>query len=553
MPEMPLDDINRVTKETMETFTPIYVKSYAIGLIEKLKEEADPATPVPWQLKTPPIPAEPLKEGWLEKQGAVKVNWKKRYFVATNQADNFRVYYFEKEEQKTDPTKKKGEIQLCGYKIKNLDKEEEKKEFGSDFAFTCKPYGRRRQWFLRCADADERRDWAGIFKYAASNAHAPLNPDQVMQFAFKEAYRATRWRLGVWGWYSFDRTEEEQLSQMIVDKLEDEVMGPVYAKIPGGRLERKIRKQMQDVLDSTVGSVVASLWKVCVSTIDAGKGEVEANARKCLGEVFEKQAEFKKKIGDGILSIIQPPLNELTKPVMTPICNCLMGPLTAAYASLMKAFHSEISKIIEDGVKEADLKDLVRRVRYWWGMPMYPALYNIYKAFRDGYSGDEPETAKVSLKIKVNIGDIIDALHGVSAWQIEDEFEKSLRTMMGKAIFTFASELETDTGAGAPAVLKATMKKFMADSKLQITKDIQNIFKLVLQPPFKKKVDPLIEGVLSPISDAIPDALKTFLDVEGMAIDIMDEVLSSVIDGAVEAGSGEALSMLDSLPGELGF
>ena len=39
-----------------------------------------------WQLKTPPIPDEILKEGWITKLGAVKQNWKRRYFVATNQA-----------------------------------------------------------------------------------------------------------------------------------------------------------------------------------------------------------------------------------------------------------------------------------------------------------------------------------------------------------------------------------------------------------------------------------------------------------------------------------
>ena len=34
------------------------------------------------------------------------------------QADNYRVYYFEKEEFKADQKKKKGEIQLCGYTVK---------------------------------------------------------------------------------------------------------------------------------------------------------------------------------------------------------------------------------------------------------------------------------------------------------------------------------------------------------------------------------------------------------------------------------------------------
>lgn len=550
IPEMPMDDINRIAKEVLDTFVPLYVKSYAILLMDKLKAEADPPTPVDWHLRTPPIPAEPLLEGWLTKLGAVKQNWKRRYFVATNEADNFRIYYFEKEEQKTDPSKKKGEIQPCGYRTKELTKDEEKAEFG-DFAFTLKPYGRRRQWYIRADNADDLKNWTGVTAYAAQQAKAPLNPDPVMAGAFMRAYRMTRWRLGVWGWYSYDRTEEELLSQMIVDRCERDCMGDVYAKIPGGRLERKIRKQVQDMLDQTVGAAVGSVWKATVSTIESKKDEVEGAAKKSLGELFEKQAELKNKIKDAILGVIQTPLDNLTKPVMTPICNCLMGPLTAAYKELMCSYHARMQKIIEDGVKEEDLKDFVRDIRYWWGV-MRPALRQIYKAFRDGYDDDEAESAKVSFKIKVNIGDIVDMLHGVSAWQIEYEFEKSLRRMMGKAIFTFASELE-EKKSDPTATLNETMGKFLHDSRLQITRDVQEIFRLVLAPVFSKMTKEAMDPVLSPFADMIPEPMKMFLDIEKMANTIMDEVLDAVINSSVEGGSTEALSMLDSLPSELGF
>ena len=35
-------DIQRIMGEVCSTFTPIYIKSYAIGLIEKLRLEAEP-------------------------------------------------------------------------------------------------------------------------------------------------------------------------------------------------------------------------------------------------------------------------------------------------------------------------------------------------------------------------------------------------------------------------------------------------------------------------------------------------------------------------------
>ena len=44
-----------------------------------------------WQLRSPPVSDEPLETGWLTKQGLVKKNWKRRFFVAGNEASNFAV------------------------------------------------------------------------------------------------------------------------------------------------------------------------------------------------------------------------------------------------------------------------------------------------------------------------------------------------------------------------------------------------------------------------------------------------------------------------------
>lgn len=332
-------------------------------------------------------------------------------------------------------------------------------------------------------------------------------------------------------------------------------MRPVYDKIPGGRLERKIREQVQKILDGTVGAAVGAAWKACVSTIDGSKGTLEDNARKALGEIFDKEAEMKNKVKDKILSIISPPLEELTKPIMTPICNCLMGPLVAAYKELAIAYHGRMTKIIEGGVKVSDLKAFTRDIRYWWGV-MRPALRQIYKAFRDGWEDDEPETAGVSFSITVNIGDILDMLQGVSPWQIENQFEDTLRKMMGKAIYTFTHEVaqkEEGKDVNHTEVLNATMAKLVHDAKMQVRQDITEIFLLVLQPPFKRKVDPLIKDILEPLSSAIPEPLKAFLDIEKMAIDIMDNVLSELIANCVNPASEPVLKMLDSLPTDLGY
>ena len=166
-------------------------------------------------------------------------------------------------------------------------------------------------------------------------------------------------------------------------------MGPVYRKIPGGRLERKIREQLQKVLDQTVGAGVGAAWKAVTSTIDGQKATLESGARAVLGELFAKQAELKNKIKEAILGVVSPPLEEISKPVMKPVCDCLMAPLVASYKELVFSFFERTTKacrargccraarvhrtrtrawrwqIITGGVKADEIKEFAREIRWF--------------------------------------------------------------------------------------------------------------------------------------------------------------------------------------------
>ena len=64
----------------MKTFTPQYIKHYALALVHQIKVEKDTRVSQ-MQLLTPPTPSEPLQTGILVKQGAITKNWKSRFFV----------------------------------------------------------------------------------------------------------------------------------------------------------------------------------------------------------------------------------------------------------------------------------------------------------------------------------------------------------------------------------------------------------------------------------------------------------------------------------------
>lgn len=531
-PEFPFADIQRIASEVMGTFGPEYTKQYALSLIAKLEAELEPDNEPDWQLKSPPPASEPLMEGWATKQGAVRQSWKRRYFVALNEKDNYIIYYFANDADKDDVKKASGKVETCGYKPIRLTKEEDIKKFGEN-CIQLKPRGRRRNWYIRFDNAEDAEAWEAVFDLAGKKANPPLNEDQVMREAFLAAYERTRWALWVWSWWTADCTEEEMLSQLIVDRCERDIMHEVYAKISSGRTYWLIHNKMQDMLDSSVGAVVGAGWKAVVTAVSSQSKLIEDKAREVIGPVMQKKVEFKNMIKDAIVGTMSPILEEISKPVLNPVLEKMQAPIFNMFETGLLTFQEKMNEIIQGGMKPKDVKRFLRRINYYWG-DLRPA----YQKIRDLTRSDTMEI-------------LSDILYEVRWWHIEDQFEDRLRELVKRAVYTFCTEVEGGEGreprTDTSNVLKEVAMKYSHDAQIAGLLDTVSIFEKIIMPPFRQKVIPAIKDLISPISGMIPDAIKMFLDPDQMVDDIMEGAVQDVIKNVVTASSKGILSKLDAV------
>jgi hypothetical protein len=83
-------------------------------------------------------------------QGLVKKNWKKRWFIVTNQADGYAIHYYEAETEELDEKKAKGVFRLCGYRAHHITDEDYQKQYG-ELCIKIEPWwgsDRRRTWYV---------------------------------------------------------------------------------------------------------------------------------------------------------------------------------------------------------------------------------------------------------------------------------------------------------------------------------------------------------------------------------------------------------------------
>jgi hypothetical protein len=540
MPEFPAEDVKRIANEVMSVFVPVYVKQFGVALIQKLEMDAEGEDESEMQLKEQPVPSEPLKEGWFEKRGAVRKGWKRRYFVALNAADNYKILYFKSDADKNDPKKAAGVIEPCNLKVERLTKEEDIKEHG-EFAIKFKPHGRRRTWCLRFKDEEELNQWEPVLKMAGRKAGAPLNEDFVLRTAFLAAYEQTRWRLGVWGWWRCDRNEQEMLGQMIVDRVEWDIMGDVYAKIPSGRMYWTLRHKMEDILDATVGAVVGAGWKGVSQTIESSKPVLEEKAAASLGPIIAKKVELKGTVQGKISGTLAPMLAEVAKPVLTPVLDVLSKPVYNAYVELLKIFHKHMSEIIANGCKPHDIKHFYGETRWYWGV-MHPC----YDKIREG-------TRSLAMEA------LDCVLTEVSRWDIEDTLEDRMRTFCVRAIYTWETlvfgegEAKSAEPTSDPTTAMREVLRMMAhDGQLATDEDMGGIFCDIIKPPLGKMADPAIKTVIEPIESALPDVMASFLDLSGMVGDIIEGVIEDCVGEAVSASLKPSMGKLNEVVASLG-
>ena len=203
--------------EVMNRFSEEYPSCYKTSLVKSIKANQPTDGPPPYQLVDPPPMDQVLKEGWMLKLGGVRKNWKKRWFVAHNEDQNFVVRYYEKQGGKI-----KGEISLCGYATRGFDEAELKKLKGED-GIACVKSGvsTARVWKLRMppSDVDE---WKAALDTCAKKAKPPIGlTNKIGGEAFLSAYNNTRYGLSVWGApRSPTGNEQEALATMIHSRME---------------------------------------------------------------------------------------------------------------------------------------------------------------------------------------------------------------------------------------------------------------------------------------------------------------------------------------------
>jgi len=518
----PLDEetkaqMQETIQDTMSTFTAKYTMSYKDMLIAKCQKESEETS---YQLVDAPQATEILCKGWMMKLGAVRKNWKKRWFVAMNEDQNYKICYYT-----TDAMKKcKGEISLCGYSIRDFT-EEEKKATGDSGIAMVREGGR--EWKVRCIpDNDEqRKKWTDALQNACSKAKPPIGAnDPVGGGAFMHAYNAVRLEQEVDVPEIPSGTEEEALTSLLLGKLK-ELIATVIEKIPDGPSKNMTTKAVNNGVMGMIAAAVTAAWKAVSSAMQSTRAILETGIKGALKPINDAKKMLCDKAAEMTSSVIKPVMDKALSTNISPVLDKVMAPVSAGFISSITLF-ATLAKQVRDKVT-ADPKSLDGAVSsaYW-------------DAWSNNFDGVGDTVSDVLEKVG-------DALGGFPGAKIVGMIMDALKNLVKKGLATLRAAIEG--GASAAAGYTEVLAKVINDAKLLFVDCLKNLLGGLIKPMFDANVKPLCIEPLAPVDEMIPEPVKTFISVESVVDALCETVIDAAIDGVVEPVTTPQMAKLDEL------
>jgi len=528
--------MNEIIQEVMGTFTKEFPIQFNISLVEHIKEEAKEKQDDDEQLLKAPIPDYVLKSGYMIKRGDVRKNWKRRWFVAKNKADNFVIEYFENE----DADKEKGLINCCGYRVDDFDPEEIE-DFGkenTENGIKLEPYDdTRRKWYFNAESDEDRKEWEKIFQNAVRKADPPTDPDEIIAAAFDLAYRATRYSYGYYGWYSINCTEPEMLGNLIGDILNRELMGEIYDEIPSGPTRNQVVSTIRKIVNTAVVSAVTAGWKAALSAIAASKSAYEAAVKEALSPVFEAEESLKTQVIDAVGGIVNPVMEDVGSRLCQPVFSAALSHISAAFVWALKGFHESMSNRVRrvgenPNCLEEETDRAQREVDWWYSGPLGKSNDILYRMYHSDLAA---------------IGDCF--VGGYTSYSVYYDTQDQLRDLLHNAVYTF--EHIVSEGADANSAFTQTLTRLANDAKIYEARVLASVLLGLVNSTVDEQVIGPAKECVQPINDLIPDPVKSFINIENMTTEVIESIVENAMEAIVMGGLGAEQEKIDNTLGEL--
>eukprot|EP00429_Kryptoperidinium_foliaceum_P092203 CAMPEP_0176195952 /NCGR_PEP_ID=MMETSP0121_2-20121125/6780_1 /TAXON_ID=160619 /ORGANISM="Kryptoperidinium foliaceum, Strain CCMP 1326" /LENGTH=556 /DNA_ID=CAMNT_0017534743 /DNA_START=49 /DNA_END=1719 /DNA_ORIENTATION=+ len=534
--------INETIQDVIKIFSVEFSKSYTQAVIQNAKDEIEPEKDIldDLKLQEAPVPSHVMKTGMLVKRGDSVKNWKSRCFVAYNKADNFKIDYHD---GTSEAGKLKGTIHCAGYRAYEFNSDDIA-EFGEAGIKLVPWSSRRRTWWIKCADEQERKEWMSVFENACYKARPPRDADECIASAFDTTLQKLRWHFWFWGYYGDAGSEDERLGEFILDLLDRNIINEIIGNIVEGPAKNMTVDLIRKTIGATVKGACSSAWISSATAVRSLSDSIKSSVKDLIGPVLDKQREFKAKIVKTISGTVDPFLADKGGSVLKPVLNVVFKPVTDCFVLVVKGFHSHMSnKLAGNEFSSARFDSALNQSDYqmdWWSGP----LHKSYELAHRMYTSDLAAVASLFTG-------------GISPYTVYCMVRDKLQIIAHRAVATFGSLAKSISEGEMASVLNHVTALLFHDCLLMVRSVISEILTAILASPITEMVITPCGELIAPLQemvDSIPiPGLSMLIDLNTMMQEVVGSIEANAIDAMIAKSVAQIKQTFDMAQTELGI
>lgn len=437
--------IAEIATEVNGQFAKDFSIAFKDAIVQKIKSAYLPSDKN-FALTQSDTPCENIKMGYLLKMGGNVKNWKKRYFVVKNRADNYTVIYYED----SSMLKEKGRFSCCGYQVESFSEEEE--TWYGCHGMKLQSYDSqqpKRQWLFRARNESEQSEWLEVFMNTCKKVRPEPLKDTVYHVAFKSAFRQTKAAYGYFGVCFVFGTEVEMLEHLTNQILAREILDEYIiecAKVQmakngnhnphssqnvatsGNSTSKALVLNVHQSVQRIVKPIVQSTWRECFNAADGLRPSYELTVKASLRMLLDKEKEIRDVVEPRIIELVNPFLHDFNQDICDPIMEACLSDITNAYEQALCGFHAELLSLIN--TTSPLTADKVR-----------PALQELSMAVEQGSTGPLSRSQKILWRMHtehlIDVQDIFE-LSAMAGYDVYSAVLDDLKLLLQNSINTFS-------------------------------------------------------------------------------------------------------------------
>ena len=299
------EKIDEISRSIMRSFQREYLAEYSGMLVAKIKSDVEATDGLlagsqslnKLQDRTAArVGADvPLYGGWLTKLGAVRKNWKRRWFAIS---PDYTVAYYANERDRQP----RGSMMMQGYEVRPDC-------FKGEKDFCIELHHRSRRCFYVYADSrEDYEQWIPILKEVCRKSRFRMHPDPLRARAFDAAFKSTQRTMEDDTDRMPELSEREALVQLICDRIDAVVLSDTDFFADSGQirsataasglhLSRRFASfTSKKLVLATVLSVVGATLQAVHETADHLRRRLKPDLRSVWPEFTRLEDELNERI-----------------------------------------------------------------------------------------------------------------------------------------------------------------------------------------------------------------------------------------------------------------